>query len=110
MGIYPFMLGTSIDFEGIVDKMDAAGMKEPYDWDQYASFFIPKAEELEAKAVEAEKNGEKAKASEYYQHVPPPCKISLTNPDEAQSYTVTHACPQFAPPSNRSPGKNARKR
>ena len=63
------MLGTARDFEGIVEKMDKAGMKEPYEWDQYASFFIPKAEELEALAVEAEKNGEKAKASEYYQYV-----------------------------------------
>jgi hypothetical protein len=61
------MLGTARDFEGIVEQMSKAGMKEPYDWDQYASYFMPKAKQLEDAAIEAEKNGEKAKAAEYYQ-------------------------------------------
>jgi hypothetical protein len=41
-------------------------MKEPYDWDEYAHFFAPKAQELAQKASEAEKAGEKEKASELY--------------------------------------------
>ena len=44
-------------------------MKEPYDWDEYASNFFPKAEELAQKAAEAEKAGEKDKASELYLYV-----------------------------------------
>lgn len=42
------------------------GLKEPYDWDEYAKMFFPKAEELAGIAAEAEKAGEKEKASEYY--------------------------------------------
>ena len=42
------------------------GLKEPYDWDEYAPMYFPKAEELTKIAEEAEKNGEKEKASEYY--------------------------------------------
>lgn len=41
-------------------------MKEPYDWDEYASMFLPKAAELAKTAVDAERNGETEKASEYY--------------------------------------------
>lgn len=41
-------------------------MKEPYDWDEYAQFFVPKAQELAQKASEAEKAGEIEKASELY--------------------------------------------
>ena len=41
-------------------------MKEPYNWDEYAPFYFPKAEELAQRASEAEKAGEKAKASELY--------------------------------------------
>jgi hypothetical protein len=41
-------------------------MKEPYDWDEYAKMYFPKAEELAKIAEEAEKVGEKEKASEYY--------------------------------------------
>jgi hypothetical protein len=41
-------------------------MKEPYDWDEYAQCFFPKAEELAQRASEAEKAGEKDKASELY--------------------------------------------
>ncbi len=42
------------------------GLKEPYDWDEYAQMYFPKAEELAKIAAEAEKAGEKEKASEYY--------------------------------------------
>jgi len=41
-------------------------MKEPYDWDAYAETFFPFAEKLAQTAEEAEKAGEKEKASEYY--------------------------------------------
>jgi len=41
-------------------------LKEPYDWDEYAETFFPKAEELNKIAEEADKAGEKDKASEYY--------------------------------------------
>lgn len=53
------------------------GLKEPYDWDEYAEMFFPKAKELADIAAEAEKAGEKEKASEYYLSVPPP----PTDPD-----------------------------
>jgi hypothetical protein len=41
-------------------------LKEPYNWDEYAETFFPKAEELAKIAADAEKAGEKEKASEYY--------------------------------------------
>jgi hypothetical protein len=41
-------------------------MKEPWDWDEYAQCFVPKAEELAQRASEAEQAGEKEKASELY--------------------------------------------
>lgn len=45
-------------------------MKEPYDWDAYAETFFPFAEKLAQTAEEAEKGGEKEKASEYYLYDP----------------------------------------
>ena len=42
------------------------GLKEPYDWDEYAQMYFPKAGELTKIAEEAEQAGEKEKASEYY--------------------------------------------
>lgn len=42
------------------------GLKEPYDWDEYAQMFFPKGEELRKIAEEAEQAGEIEKASEYY--------------------------------------------
>jgi FrsA-like alpha/beta hydrolase family protein len=66
MGVYPFMFGAAKDFEPIVEEMTKRGIQEPYDWDKYAEVFFPKAEELQAKAEEAEKAGEKEKAAEYY--------------------------------------------
>jgi len=41
-------------------------MKEPYDWDTYAPYYFPKAEELAKRAADAEKAGEKEKACELY--------------------------------------------
>ena len=66
MGVYPFMFGTGKDFEGILEEMTQKGLKEPYDWNTYPDHFFPKAEELESKAVEAEKAGRLEEAEEYY--------------------------------------------
>jgi len=41
-------------------------MKEPYDWDAYASVFAPHAEKLVERAQAAEKAGETEKASYLY--------------------------------------------
>lgn len=40
--------------------------KEPYDWDDYAQVYFPKAEELVSEAQMAEQEGNKDKASELY--------------------------------------------
>jgi hypothetical protein len=42
------------------------GLKEPYDWDEYAEQFFPKGQELEARAQDAEARGETDEASEFY--------------------------------------------
>ena len=69
MGVYPFMFGSIKDFEPVVQEITKKGLKEPYDWDELAQMYFPKAEELAKTAEEAEKNGEKEKASEYYLYV-----------------------------------------
>ncbi|KAF1816137.1 alpha/beta-hydrolase [Eremomyces bilateralis CBS 781.70] len=66
MGVYPFMFATAKDFLPIVEEMERRNMREPYDWDEYASVFVPKAKELVANAVSAENAGDNDKASEYY--------------------------------------------
>lgn len=66
MGVYPFMFNAHQDFEPIAAQLIAEGQKEPYDWDQYAQVFFPKAEELLAEAEKAVSAGDRAKASEYY--------------------------------------------
>lgn len=66
MGIYPFIFGTTQDFQPVVDDIIAKGLKRPYDWDEYAQCFFPKAEELVARADAANDEGEWAKASELY--------------------------------------------
>ncbi|KAI9692777.1 MAG: hypothetical protein M1820_009376 [Bogoriella megaspora] len=66
MGVYPFMFGSIKDFQPIVDSIVKKGLREPYDWDELAQMYFPKAEELVAGAEEAEKAGEKEKASELY--------------------------------------------
>ncbi|OAP64647.1 hypothetical protein AYL99_00619 [Fonsecaea erecta] len=66
MGVYPFMFGSIKDFEPIAEEIIKKGLKEPFDWDEYAQIYFPKAEELSKIAEEAEKAGETEKASEYY--------------------------------------------
>ena len=66
MGVYPFMFGTAKDFFPVVDEMEKRGMKEPYNWDDYAQVHFPQAEKLAKMAKEAESKGEQEKASEYY--------------------------------------------
>ncbi|CAJ2513474.1 Uu.00g015930.m01.CDS01 [Anthostomella pinea] len=66
MGVYPFMFGATKDFQPVVDSIVAKGLKEPYDWDEYAQCFFPKAEELVSSAEAAENEGDKEKASELY--------------------------------------------
>ncbi|CAN8100973.1 unnamed protein product [Discula destructiva] len=66
MGVYPFMFGSVKDFEPVVASIMQKGLREPYDWDEYAEMFFPKAHELERIAAEAETAGNKEKASEYY--------------------------------------------
>lgn len=45
------------------------GLKEPYDWDEYAESFFPKAQELARIAADAQTQGENDKASEYFLYV-----------------------------------------
>lgn len=67
MGVYPFMLGGCLqDFEPIYQTLKKLDLKPPYDWKTYPSHFVPTAESLEQKAIEAEKEGDKDKACEYY--------------------------------------------
>ena len=85
MGVYPFMFGAAKDFEPIFQDMTKVstlmikpveeqscslkmqrGLKEPYDWDEYAESFRPKAEELVSRATKAEKAGEEEKATELF--------------------------------------------
>ncbi|KAK3690415.1 yellowish-green 1-like protein [Podospora appendiculata] len=66
LGIYPFMFGSIKDFEPVAQAIIKKGLKEPYNWDEYAEMFFPKAEELSRIAEQAEQAGEREKASEYY--------------------------------------------
>jgi len=66
MGVYPFMFSTAADFEPVVRALIAKGFREPYDWDAYASEFLPQASHLASIARDAEAKGEIEKASEYY--------------------------------------------
>ncbi|KAK4182551.1 Alpha/Beta hydrolase protein [Podospora australis] len=66
MGVYPFMFGCIQDFEPVAQGIIEKGLKEPYDWDEYAESFFPKAEELARIAEQADKEGIKEKAAEYY--------------------------------------------
>ncbi|KAI5364071.1 putative esterase FrsA, alpha/Beta hydrolase [Septoria linicola] len=76
LGLYPFMFNAHQDFEPIVARLIAEGQKEPYDWDRYAEAFFPKAEELYAKAIEAEQNKHQAEASELYMRASAVYRIS----------------------------------
>ena len=66
MRVYPFMFGALQDFEPVAQAIIAKGLKPPYDWDEYASMFFPKAEELFKRAEEAEGKGEREKAAELF--------------------------------------------
>ncbi|KAK5172393.1 hypothetical protein LTR04_006395 [Oleoguttula sp. CCFEE 6159] len=70
MGVYPFMFGCTKDFQPVVDELVKRDFKEPYDWDEYAPVYFPKAEELVSEAEKAEKEGHKEKASELYLYEP----------------------------------------
>lgn len=45
------------------------GLKEPYDWEEFAESFFPKARELASIAADAQTQGENDKASEYFLYV-----------------------------------------
>ncbi|KAI0387321.1 yellowish-green 1-like protein [Hypomontagnella monticulosa] len=66
MGVYPFMFGATQDFQPVVDTIVTKGLKRPYNWDEYAQCFFPKAEELAARAKAAEDKGDREMASELY--------------------------------------------
>ncbi|KXX79883.1 hypothetical protein MMYC01_203766 [Madurella mycetomatis] len=66
MGVYPFMFGCIQDFEPVAQSIVMKRLKEPYDWDEYAQMFFPKAEELARVAEDAAAAGEMEKACEYY--------------------------------------------
>lgn len=60
------MFGSIEDFQPIADDIIAKGLKEPYDWDEYAGCFFGKAEELSLKAEDAKQDGDTDKARDYY--------------------------------------------
>jgi hypothetical protein len=66
-------------------------MKEPWDWDEYAQCFFPKAEELARRASEAEQAGEKEKATELYLLV-----TAFLLQEQFHSYLVGGALPSGA--------------
>ncbi|KAF2746819.1 alpha/beta-hydrolase [Sporormia fimetaria CBS 119925] len=66
MSLYPFMFGTFTDFVPIISDLVSKKAGEPYDWEVYAKAHFAQAEHLTSIAAAANKNGEKAKASEYY--------------------------------------------
>jgi hypothetical protein len=63
------MYGALKDFDPVVKEIAAAGLKPPYNWDQYASYFMVAGESLVISAKEAEKDGRKEKAAELYMYV-----------------------------------------
>ena len=87
-------------------------MKEPYDWDEYAQNFFPKAEELAKKASEAEEAGEKEKASELYlyvTHFSPVLDSTYVPIGEALLFTVSLASQTQGLRSRNTPGRRERK-
>ncbi|KAA8633966.1 hypothetical protein SMACR_07629 [Sordaria macrospora] len=65
-GIYPFMFGFIQDFQPIVEDIIAKGLKEPYNWDEYASCFFGTAEQLGQMAAVAQQEGDTDKARDCY--------------------------------------------
>lgn len=66
LGIYPFMEGKLEDLEEVFTHFKENDLKPPYDFASYAKPFFPVAERLESLAAEAENQGDKSKASEFY--------------------------------------------
>lgn len=64
------MYGTTQDFQPVVDSIVAAGLKPPYDWDEYASHFFAQAHDLVAQATDSQ---DKKRASELFLYVPLHC-------------------------------------
>jgi hypothetical protein len=69
-------------------------MKEPYNLDEYSQMWFPKAEELAQIAAEAEKAGEKEKASEYYLYA---CTIYALPHTSLTSSQTKLGCLSFFP-------------
>jgi hypothetical protein len=70
MGIYPFPDGKYEDFEKIFDVLIKKNLKEPYDVDDYASAFVPVAEDLERQGDALLPTDGKAAAELYLSVVP----------------------------------------
>ncbi|EAA30845.1 conidial pigment biosynthesis protein Ayg1 [Neurospora crassa OR74A] len=65
-GIYPFMFGSIDDFQPTAEHIIAKGLKEPYNWDEYASCFFGTAEKLGQTAAVAQQEGDTDKARDFY--------------------------------------------
>ena len=86
----------------------------PYDWDEYAQTFFPKAEELVNIAQAAEQEGNTAKAAEYYLQVAAVLKAhsslsKLTLPGELRRFTEYHDFPLLVAQSRIMLGSKARR-
>lgn len=64
------MFGSIEDFQPIAEHIIAKDLKEPYNWDEYASCFFGTAEKLGQTAAVARQEGDTDKAREYYLSVP----------------------------------------
>ncbi|KAM7188776.1 Alpha/Beta hydrolase fold [Rhypophila sp. PSN 637] len=65
-GIYPFMFGDIADFKPVVERIIKKGLKEPYNWDEYAECFFSQAELLSQAAQRAEAAGHTEDACRLY--------------------------------------------
>lgn len=88
------------------------GQKPPYNWDNYAQAFFPKAEELIAEAEKAEQEGNQEKASELYLFVSP--RLWRGHGANRMLGAVLHFTAfqdfqRLAQKSNDTPGKKARR-
>ena len=83
------MFGNIQDFQPIADNIIAKGLKEPYDWDEYARCFFETAEKLGQTAEVAHGEGDTDKARDYYLLVSPPttCLNALSCSKNPNLYT-----------------------
>lgn len=81
------MFGFIQDFQPIVEDIIAKGLKEPYNWDEYASCFFGTAEQLGQMAAVAQQEGDTDKARDCYLLVALPLPI---NPGSRQTPTPHH--------------------